>query len=107
MFAEEGLVKDELLVNPIENVRLVYALERNETIETVGLAYKDQNLTISVPSPIARKWVDSDQVGFEYQYAANSEHAVMILVEKDFQCLHKRPNEDESDHYPHPLIPEK
>ena len=45
------------------------------------------------------QWVESDQVGIE----AQSQFGVGLLIEKDFQCLH-RSAEQEPDAFPRPLM---
>ena len=51
---------------------------------------------MQVPEAIALDWCDTERVGFE-----GVAGEVKVLVEKDWQCLAPR-DEDESDAYPHP-----
>jgi hypothetical protein len=52
-----------------------------------------------VPMQVMTEWVESDQVSIE----ALSQAGVRVLIEKDFQCLHKS-DEQDPDAYPHPLL---
>ena len=47
----------------------------------------------------AEEWANSDRVSL----VNKSENGISVLIEKDFQCLHKRPDEDESQNFPNPL----
>jgi hypothetical protein len=51
-----------------------------------------------LPRAVATAWAESSQVSLE----GSGGVGVQILVEKDFQCLHK-PGERDRDAYPHPL----
>jgi len=46
---------------------------------------------------VAKNWLETDQTGIE---AATS--SLRILIEKDFQCLHRASAED-ADGFPNPL----
>lgn len=78
---------------------LTYQLSSIDTLDEVSVDFDGESITIQVPKSLARNWVTSDLVGFENADQSN----VRILVEKDFQCLHKRAGEDESDNFPNPL----
>jgi hypothetical protein len=51
-----------------------------------------------LPRAVATAWAESSQVSLE----GSGGVGLQILVEKDFQCLHK-PGERDPDAYPHPL----
>ncbi len=64
----------------------------------VAVEFDGSIISVQIPKPLAKKWTDTELVGFE-----NADQSqVKILVEKDFQCLHKRPGEDESNNFPNP-----
>jgi hypothetical protein len=54
---------------------------------------------VTIPADQIAEWADSDRVGIE----SRSQAGVHLLVEKDFQCLH-RSVEQEPDAFPHPLM---
>ncbi len=58
----------------------------------------------SLPKALAKTWVETEEVGFEANQPLENGESLYILVEKDFQCLTARPNEDESDNYAHPAV---
>jgi hypothetical protein len=49
-----------------------------------------------------KTWAHSNQVGLQKDQFLSEEKSLKILIEKDLQCLTARPDEDESDNYPHP-----
>lgn len=56
------------------------------------------NISISLPIAEASGWAENDQVGFEYRFS----NGLLVLIEKDFQCLHPRDHENEDHLYPNP-----
>ena len=65
---------------------------------TLDAAFSDQIITVFVPNALTEKWDENDRVGFD----GHDANGLYILVEKDFQCLSPR-EEDESDLYPNPV----
>lgn len=78
---------------------LVYKLVLRKGIDDVTAQFDEYVISINVPVDIAEAWLNSPSAGFENK----DQSQLKILVEKDFQCLHKRPGEDESDNFPNPL----
>ena len=64
----------------------------------VSVDYLDDSIFVSLPGPVVSKWAGSGQVSIE----GPRDSGVAILVEKDFQCLHKSEDRD-PDAYPNPL----
>lgn len=61
-------------------------------------------LFISFPYALAQMWAATNQVGVEEVLNLDNGDTLHVLIEKDFQCLHKRPNEDESDNFTNPIV---
>jgi len=96
-FKKKGRVRDRIFFG---KSRLVYTLQAEDTSK-VNADFNQHCITVSVPHKIAEKWTETDQVGFEeYQPIADDEK-LYLLVEKDFQCLIPR-KEDESDLFENP-----
>ncbi|MGL1887404.1 MAG: hypothetical protein OCD76_12895 [Reichenbachiella sp.] len=95
-FAETGKLET---VTQFDNGTLVYSIIRDDKGDSVSSSFDGSRVEISVPNAVVDKWLEDTEVGFE-----NSDQSKMrILVEKDFQCLHKRAGENESDNFPNPL----
>ena len=78
---------------------LIYLLEGSPNAETMSATFDGHTIRVTISMHQMNAWVESDQVGIE----ARSQAGVQLLVEKDFQCLH-RSVEQEPDAYPHPLM---
>lgn len=60
-------------------------------------------ITLIVPESMAIDWAASDKVGLYQDSQSGQGTTLSISIEKDFQCLHKRPGENETDNFPNPL----
>jgi hypothetical protein len=79
-----------------------YALVPNPDIDAVLATFANNEILIQVPDRELIEWAKSDRVGIHESIKTTAESNLRVDVEKDFQCLHKRPGEDESDNFPHP-----
>jgi hypothetical protein len=75
--------------------RLVYAIEPGG--EAIAASFGGGRVSVSVPVEVAREWCASDRVGIE-----GMQHALKILIEKDFACLTHREGEEDVDAFPNP-----
>lgn len=74
---------------------LEYALAVADVAD-VRLSFRNNRLFVELPGKEATNWAASDQVGI-YR-----ETPLRIAIEKDFQCLHKEDEEDQSNMFPNP-----
>ncbi|TRZ42279.1 DUF7009 family protein [Robertkochia solimangrovi] len=102
-FWDQGSVSDFTVFDPITQYGLTYELRYDRDTRVVSAVYKEGRIQVNVPPGIAEEWATTEQVGFQNEEIPGEEFELHILVEKDFQCLHKRPNEDETDNFPNPL----
>jgi hypothetical protein len=79
-----------------------YALLTDPAIRTPDARFEEGELQVRLPAALAARWAHTEQVGIEERIAGREGTALHLLIEKDFQCLHKRPGEDESDHFRNP-----
>lgn len=70
--------------------------------QNVSVQYKNGQILVSIPTEQCRTWAESDSVGIYYDQEIDEDTNLKISIEKDFQCLHKRAGEDESDNFPNP-----
>ena len=78
---------------------LVYLLEASFDANAVSATFDGQDIRVMVPMRVMTEWIQSDQVSLR----GLSQAGVQVLIEKDFQCLHKS-GEQDPDAYPHPLL---
>jgi hypothetical protein len=91
---QTGRVDDTVTFAPGHT--LSYSIEAVAALQ-VTATFDDGRIRVLVPTAEANSWIDSDQVGIEH-----SGPTLDILIEKDFQCLH-RPVEENPGAYPNPL----
>ena len=77
---------------------LCYCVASLPDATEVSVDYLYDSIFVVLPSPVVAAWAGSRQVSVEGPRNAGVE----VLVEKDFQCLHK-PKERDPDAYPNPL----
>lgn len=66
-------------------------------VSAIDATLKGGDLRVTLPVAVANQWAESDQTGLEA-----STGTLKIVVEKDFQCLHREPEPGE-DAFPNPL----
>ena len=92
--AQTGRVEDSIGFAPGQS--LAYALEIGQG-DSIQASFSGNRLTVVVPAVAALSWIESDQPGLEGGTTG------AIMVEKDFQCLHRGDAED-ADAFPNPLV---
>jgi hypothetical protein len=78
---------------------LVYLLERSFHAKSVDATFDGHAIRVTLPAQVMTEWAESDQVCIEASSAAGPQ----LLIEKDFQCLHSR-GEQDRDAYSNPLV---
>ncbi len=96
--AEAGAVEDAMHVAP--GAALPYGL-RAADVRQLRADWTGGTLTVLVPQDWIGDWAQGDGVGFDGEQEAGDGRTLSILIEKDFECLHQRP--DEPDAFPNPL----
>lgn len=77
---------------------LVYVLEGSPDALSVSANFDGRAIVVTVPEQALTEWIEGEQVSIEGPPQAS----LRLLIEKDFQCLHK-PEHVDPDAYPHPL----
>ena len=77
---------------------LSYSVATSPDAAEVSVNYAGDCICVELPRSVETAWAESSQVTIEGPGNA----AVQILVEKDFQCLHK-PGHQDPDAYPNPF----
>lgn len=101
-FGKSGHVEDAIRFGP--GSTLLYGLKMAKDVRQLAADYRNDHLTVYVPKDLALQWAVSDMVGMDSACRFEDGQLLHILVEKDYQCLHARPGEDESNLYPHPAM---
>jgi hypothetical protein len=93
-FEEHGIVSASIQFG---SSALTYTLERG-SVSGMEASFTGQEVRVRVPEATAREWTDTDRVGME-----TVQGTLEIVVEKDFQCMHKGEEAKDPDAYPNPL----
>jgi len=64
-----------------------YSLESTQT-ETMQASFESGTLRVRVPAASVQNWASSDQEGITGEQSFEGK-TLTLIVEKDFQCLHK------------------
>ncbi len=101
-FAENGKFEDrtEFGVEPAQS--LSYAVIAESGAEEISANFENGRISIIIPQTIAENWSQTEQTAVSAEQNLPSGKTLRILIEKDFACLTPRPEEDDSDNYPHP-----
>jgi hypothetical protein len=91
---DTGRVEDMVVFQP--GKQLSYSIETGIAPETTA-TFDDSKIRVTLPARVAAEWIESDQTGIEA-----SAGTLRLLVEKDFQCLHRAAQPGE-DPFPNPL----
>jgi hypothetical protein len=94
---ETGRVQDSIEFAPGSELR--YTVETDAVIAVVTATFDNSNIRVSIPETVAKQWIGSDQTGIQ------DSGKLGLLIEKDFQCLHREPRPGE-DSFPNPLANE-
>lgn len=95
---ETGAVESTMHI--AQGASLTYGIRASD-LDQLAVEGDASEVEVLVPRDWIGPWADSDQVGFEGTQDVGEGRELAILVEKDFACLHKRP--DELDAFPNPL----
>src|ERR1700733_11874137 len=99
-FAETGLVEGRINFG---SAALSYELCRTEAGQ-LSATFGDNRITLYLPAALIHEWLHTNKVGFDYPMPLiGTEENLYLLVEKDYTCL-DNVEEDQSDHYPNPLL---
>jgi hypothetical protein len=93
---DQGLVESAIQF-PLGRA-LSYSVASSPDAAEVSVDYQGDSISVVLPRAVETAWAESSQVTVE----GHGNSGVQILVEKDFQCLHK-PEDLDPDAYPNPL----
>lgn len=80
---------------------LTYRLATDPGGANVSATYGSGLIDIRLPRSTAVTWARTDQVTISHAEPVQGGE-LRVVIEKDWNCLAPRSDEDESDHFPHP-----
>lgn len=97
--AERGSVQDSVEFGP--GTRLEFRIDVGPA-ERLEASYSAHSIRVVVPTAIAQKWAEPEEVAVRGEQPVTGDGTLTILLEKDFTCLTPREDEDDSDAFPNP-----
>ena len=81
---------------------LTYALETSSRLTVMEVQYVQDCIRVRLPVDMAEEWAGSDRISLSLSRAGDN--GPSLLIEKDFQCLHReeRNPADDADAFPNP-----
>jgi hypothetical protein len=98
--AERGSIVEQTFISPKHIFS--YALIAKDGISSLEAEYIDNKLTLFIPKQDAKEWYSNTKVGYRATVKVDAENILVLLIEKDFQCLDET-EEDQSDNFANPL----
>ena len=98
--AETSVVEEAVLFPG--SASFLYTLRLHQLNEFQA-EFKQGTIAVYIPHVAGKSWAEGEDVGIYAEIPAGR-GALKVAIEKDFQCLHKRPDEDESDMFANPHI---
>lgn len=80
---------------------LTYRLATDPSGANVSATYGNDVIEIRIPRSAALTWSRTDQVTISHAEPVKGGE-LRVVIEKDWNCLAPRSDEDESDNFPHP-----
>ena len=84
---------------------LTYAIELSSASAGVHASFSKGIIRLTLPTDLAHVWATTSQVGIEHSQPIAGDAVLKIILEKDFNCLHRRAGEDQRDNFPNPGDP--
>lgn len=81
--------------------RLISCVEPSSHVNSATAEFEGGKIRVVLPLDQVRTWAGSDAVSIEAVQRIDSAQSLQILVEKDFECLHSK-NEENADAFPNP-----
>ncbi len=97
-FRTSGVCAESLRFD--SNSQLTYTLETSSQLTVMEVHYLQGCIRVLLPLAMAQEWAGSDRTSL----SLNREGGPSLLIEKDFQCLHReeRNPADDADAFPNP-----
>ncbi len=80
---DTGVCTESLRFGP--DSQLTYTLEASPRVTLIEVEYREHCIRVLLPLEMAREWADSDHISLAF----NRADGPSLLIEKDFQCLHR------------------
>ena len=99
-FRQTGVCTNSLRLG--SGSQFTYTLETSLVSTVVDVEYREDCIRVLLPLDTAQEWAGSDQISISLNRADRG--GPSLLIEKDFQCLHRDETNrnDDEDAFPNP-----
>ena len=95
-------VSAELITEPDILPTIAYRIEPSDHVARLELIATPGNLIVKLSKALAQDLARTDLVTVEETISTSPGHSVSVCVEKDFQCLKPRLDDQDEGTFPHP-----
>jgi hypothetical protein len=97
-FRTSGVCAESLRFD--SNSQLTYTLETSSQLTAMEVRYLQDCIRVLLPLDMAEEWAGSDRISLSLSRAGGTS----LLIEKDFQCLHRDETNsvEDADAFPNP-----
>ena len=101
----KALAKNGMLEEKTEFINgiLMYAIRQTDK-DDLSADFVENTITLYVPQTALQNWAATDEVGLESNMDLHDGNTLYLLLEKDFKCVDKDLNEDQSDYFENPHL---
>jgi len=99
-FEATGHIEDAVEFGPLSKFSYGITAVEDSALYT---SYSGDGIQVKVPGHLAQDWTRTDRVAISAEQPLENNKTLQILIEKDFQCMHKTGDPD-ADAYPNPLV---
>jgi hypothetical protein len=100
--AEDGRVEQVTHFAPEPEGRLECTLVADATALVLTAVLEPRAIRVRIPVDLARVLTDTEEVGVRAEQDVGDGRTLVLLIEKDFECIAPRVGEPESDGFPNP-----
>jgi hypothetical protein len=97
-----GIFSEEIRFNQFQT--LTYTLKLSNEATEISAAFEDNAIIVEIPRGAARDWMETNLVGLESEQTIGKNLTLKITIEKDFVCLERPLDADNTDAFPHPKM---
>ena len=97
--ATTGRIADATAFGP-GDLALRYEIVTADDLASLEARLDGSRITLRLPRAQVVRWAESDEVTLEGRQPIDAEQSLLVVVEKDFQCL--KPRTEDADAFAHP-----
>src|SRR5271168_1983754 len=102
--AIEGTIEETTVFGHSKEECFGYAVVASPELEYVSASYSCRRIVIRIPTAVIHRWAESDEVSIRAVQRTTGENDLLILIEKDFECIDAPSDESQEDAFPHPRL---